>query len=119
MTDPVPVELECFELVLLRRPAGHAPVTDEEAARLHRLHLAHLTRMREEGHLVVAGPFDEQADETLRGLCLYRTGSVERATELASEDPAVQAGRFTLEVMRFWCPKGGIGGGSDARPAAQ
>jgi uncharacterized protein YciI len=108
MTDPPPVELECFELVLLWRPAGGAAISDDEAQRLHLLHLAHLTRMREEGHLLFAGPFDEQPDETLRGMCLYRTGSVERAAALANEDPAVRAGRFVCETMRFWCPKGSI-----------
>jgi hypothetical protein len=29
--------------------------------------------MRHAGHLVLAGPFSDQPDDSLRGLCIYRT----------------------------------------------
>jgi uncharacterized protein len=109
-----PFELERFELVLLRRPAGRDAITDEEAERLQVLHLEHLGSMAAAGHLVIAGPFDEQQDETLRGLCLYRTGSLEGTRSLAESDPAVQAHRFEIEVMFFWCEKDVIGHRSPA-----
>jgi uncharacterized protein YciI len=95
--DGAAFEFDRFELVLLRRPSDRAEIPEEEAERRH-----------DEGHLVVAGPFDEQSDESLRGLCLYQTGSLERARELAGEDPAVRAGRFECEVMFFYCKKGVI-----------
>jgi uncharacterized protein YciI len=98
--------LDRVELVLLRRPASRPEVTDDEAARLQRLHLRHLTAMLEAGHLLVAGPVDEQPDESLRGLCLYRTGSLTRTRELAESDPAVAAGRLAVDVMWLYCPEG-------------
>jgi uncharacterized protein YciI len=106
MTDgPSADAFDSFELVLLRRPSSRPEITDEEADRLQGLHLQHFAAMHEAGHLAVAGPFDEQDDDVLRGLCLYHVGSVERARELAESDPAVRAGRFEVEVMRFWCLK--------------
>jgi hypothetical protein len=52
------------------------------------------------GYLLVAGPVIEQPDPRLRGMCIYRTGSVERARELASADPAViNANRATSDSV--------------------
>jgi hypothetical protein len=42
------------------------------------------------------------ADDSLGG----RTGSLERARELAGADPAVRAGRLTVEIMAWYCPPG-------------
>jgi uncharacterized protein YciI len=102
------VAFDRFELVLLKRPADAPPLPEHELEQLQERHLAHLSRMRDEGHLVVAGPFDEQPDPTLRGLCLYQTGSVVRTAALAAQDPSVVAGRLECEVMAFYCQKGAI-----------
>jgi uncharacterized protein YciI len=104
--DGAPFELERFEFVLLRRPVDRDEISEAEADRLQALHLEHLGAMAAAGHLVLAGPFDEQPDESLRGLCLYRTGSLERTRSLAMDDPAVRARRLEVEVMYFWCEKG-------------
>ncbi len=104
--EGAPFEMERVELVLLRRPAACAEIAAQEAERLQALHIAHLTAMVEAGHMYVAGPFDEQEDDSLRGLGVYRTGSVARARELAESDPAVVAGRFEVEAMALWCVKG-------------
>jgi hypothetical protein len=61
--------------------------------------------MRERGAMLASGPFDDRPDESLRGLCLYRT-SVEEARELAAQDPAVQAGRLVADVMTWLVPSG-------------
>jgi uncharacterized protein len=62
------MDLEAFELVLLRAP--------------------------------------DQPDEALRGLAFYRTGSLERSSELAEADPAVRAGLLAVEIMTWLCPPG-------------
>jgi len=89
-------------LVLLK--AG--PDADKiEASRLEALqkqHRAHLTKLTEQGVILVAGPFDEQDDETMRGLCLYRGESKDAVRKLAEEDPAVKAGRLEVEIQRWW-----------------
>ncbi len=100
------MELEAFELVLLRRPAGAPDYDEPTLQRIQREHLAYHAHLRDAGHVVTNGPLIEQPDESLRGLTFYRTGSLERARELASEDPAVRAGRLAVEVMWWYCPAG-------------
>lgn len=102
----VPAEFDEFELIILKRPKARPEMSDEDAARLQTRHLQHLRAMHDAGHLAVAGPFDDQDDEALRGLGLYHTGSVERSRALAEADPAVVAGVLEVEAMRFYCEKG-------------
>jgi uncharacterized protein YciI len=102
------LEFDRFEFVLLRRPASPPTLSEAASEALQQRHLDHLASMHEANHLVVAGPFDEQPDEALRGLCLYHTGSIERTRELAGRDPAVLAGRLEVEVMYLYCKKGAI-----------
>lgn len=106
--DAAPMEFESFQLVLLKRPAEPAEYPPEKIQEIQRGHLAYLERMGREGHMVAAGPFGDQEDESLRGLALYRVGSVERARELAEGDPAVRAGRLEVEVMTFYTLKGSL-----------
>jgi len=107
-TDDPPFELDRFELVLLKRPAELTAISDEEVDRLQDLHIAHLQAMAKAGAIRVAGPFDEQRDQSLRGMAIYQTGSIERTRELATADPAVLAGRLDVDVMYFYCPKGDL-----------
>ena len=104
----MPPNMERYYVVLLKRPAN-APKLEESALEaLQKQHLAHLRAMYEAGKLVLAGPFDEQRDEALRGMCLYRVASAEEARTLADADPAVKAGRLTVEVLAWWVAKGAV-----------
>ena len=100
------VELEAFELVLLRAPTD-APAYDQaELARIQAEHLAHHDRLRESGQVVTNGPVIDQPDVSLRGVAFYRTGSIAQARQLAEADPAVRAGRLVVEIMTWYCPPG-------------
>ncbi|MDX1630631.1 MAG: YciI family protein [Thermoanaerobaculia bacterium] len=103
-----PMELDTYQLVLLKRPAEAPDYPEERLQEIQRAHLGHLTRMAEEGHLVVAGPFRDQPDESLRGMALYRVESLEEARRLAEADPAVKAGRLEVEVMIWHTRKGAL-----------
>ena len=103
------MELDGYSFVLLKRGPRALEFSDEELDRLQEQHLAHLGAMREQGHLLLAGPFSDQADETLRGFCLYRT-SVEETRRLAESDPSVQAGRMAVDVMGWWTARGALAG---------
>lgn len=103
-----PMEFDTYQLVLLKRPAERAELPPERVQEIQAAHMGHLTRMALEGHLVAAGPFGDQEDERLRGLALYRVGSVEEARRLAEADPAVQAGRLEVEVMTWYTEKGAV-----------
>src|ERR1700746_3420752 len=100
------MELEAFELVLLRRPENPPDYDDAELERIQREHLAHHARLRASGQVVTNGPVRDQPDVSLRGLTFYRTGSLEQARQLAEADPAVQAGRLVVEIMTWYCPPG-------------
>jgi len=98
--------MERYTLVFLKRPAnGGTTVADPEG--LQRQHIGHLQAMARAGKLVVAGPFDDQTDPRMRGLCLYRT-SLEEARRLANDDPAVKAGRLEVEAISWWVERGAM-----------
>jgi uncharacterized protein len=98
--DP-PDHFDEYQLVVLWSAKDRRQLTSEVAERLQRQHLGHLEAMRAAGHLLVAGPLGDQRDPRMRGICIYRTGSVERARELAEADPAVQAGQLEIETMTW------------------
>jgi uncharacterized protein YciI len=99
------VELVSYSFVLLHRGPRAAEYSDEELEGIQAGHLAFLDEMRGQGHMLVAGPFRDQADETLRGLCIYRT-TLEETRRLVTGDPAIQAGRLQADVMT-WLTKPG------------
>jgi len=100
------MDLEAFELVLLRTPENAPDYDNAELQRIQREHLAHHARLRASGHVVTNGPVVEQPDPSLRGLTFYRTGSLEESRQLAEADPAVRAGRLAVEIMTWYCPPG-------------
>ncbi|UQA63500.1 YciI family protein [Polyangium aurulentum] len=101
-----PMEFEKYQLVLLRRGPRATEIPEGELEAIQKAHIAHLDKMAEEGAIVAAGPFDEQMDDSFRGMCLYRVGSVDEARALAEQDPAVKAGRLRVEVMTWMTAKG-------------
>jgi uncharacterized protein len=101
------MELDGYSFVLLKRGPRALEFSDDELDRLQEQHLAHLDAMKEQGHLLVAGPFSDQPDDSLRGFCLYRT-SVEETRRLAESDPSVRAGRMAVEVMGWWTKRGSL-----------
>jgi uncharacterized protein YciI len=100
------MDLEAFELVLLRRPASAPDYPEAELDRIQHEHLAYLASLREAGHVATNGPVVDQPDPSLRGLAFYRTGSLEQSRHFAEADPAVRAGRLAVEIMTWYCPPG-------------
>jgi uncharacterized protein len=103
---PTKPDFETYQLVILKRGPKAAQLSQSELEKLQKEHLAHLTRMGEEGKMVIAGPFSAQADESFRGLCLYRVSSLDEAKRLAEADPMVKAGRLEVAVMNWHVEKG-------------
>lgn len=100
--DPnIPDAFDVYTLVILRRPPNAPQFSDEELASLQARHLAHRAELRRRGLIVVNGPFDEQSDPTLRGLSIFTCG-LEEAARLNDDDPMVQAGRLSYDVMEWW-----------------
>ncbi len=101
----VPAEFDVRTVVYLRR-GDHPPELDEDASTaLHHAHLAHLADLIERGIIAANGPLRDQSDPTLRGMSVW-TVPIDEARRLAESDPAVQAGRFRVDVAR-WCVAAG------------
>jgi uncharacterized protein YciI len=98
-----PASLEQFVLGFLVR--GTTTSQDKAAAdELQKGHLAYMETLHAQGKLPVAGPFGD--DGRMRGIVIYRVKDVAEANVLAAEDPAVKAGRLTLEAYPWMTFKG-------------
>ena len=98
-----PTEFDTYWMVFLERGENPPKLEAEAAADLQRQHLGHLGKVWQEGYALVAGPFEVSAEEPMRGIVLFR-GDLERekVVELASADPAVQAGLLQVRVFKWW-----------------
>ena len=70
------------------------------ASELQKAHLANITRMAEEGSLVMAGPFMDDGD--IRGIYIFNVKTIEEAQALTETDPAIKAGRLTMELHPWY-----------------
>jgi uncharacterized protein YciI len=77
-----------------------------EAQKIQEAHMAHIRALSDTGKLIAAGPFLD--DGTLRGIFLFKTATLEEAQALASEDPAVKAGRLAVEIHPWMVAEGVI-----------
>lgn len=95
--------MQQYFIVFLKRGANRSQ-DSAIAAQLQVQHLAHLSRMANEGYLSLAGPFGDDGD--IRGIAVYNTPTIEMADSLARIDPMVQAGRLEVEIHPWWSAKG-------------
>ena len=103
-----PPNLEAYQLVILQRPEHPRDYPQEKLEEIQQAHLAHLRELAKAGKLLVAGPLDDQPDPRMRGIEIFRVGSLEEAKRLAGEDPAVKAGRLEPVVMTWYTEKGAL-----------
>lgn len=75
----------------------------DSAARmqLQMAHLKNITRLADEGKLVVAGPFLD--DQPIKGIFIFNVESIEEAKALTETDPAIIAGSLVMELHPFYC----------------
>lgn len=88
-----------YVMAFLRR----GPNRDQDsatAAQLQRAHLQNIQRMADEGTLILAGPFLDDGD--IRGIYVFNVESVEEARKLTNTDPAIQAGRLTMQLHPWY-----------------
>lgn len=81
--------------------AGTVKLTDSlQRAELQKSHLKNITRMVEEGKLIIAGPFMD--DQPLRGIYIFDVATLDEAMQLTSTDPAVKAGTLVMELHPWY-----------------
>lgn len=98
------MELQQYTVVLLVLRDDAPVLNDLAAGRLQDEHMSHLADLYDAGVLVATGPL---LDERNRGLMIFRVGA-DRALEFELEDPAVRAGRFSVQAMPWLVPEGVI-----------
>jgi uncharacterized protein len=100
----VPPEMRvCYVRLLKRGPIWTADKTPE-VERLQAEHVAYGRQLIAAGKLILNGPILDGGD--LRGIGVFRVGSLEEARALSAADPAVQAGRLISEVHPWMIFKG-------------
>jgi len=77
-----------------------------EVQQLQKDHLANINLLAEMKKLVAAGPFGDNGE--LRGLFVFRVGSLKEAEELAATDPMIKIDRLRLELHPWNVPDGVI-----------
>jgi len=92
-------------VALMHRPGPDAPATGAlvQDPRFGE-HVAFLTRMRDAGYLVAAGPMGDRAGEGMTILRLPGADQLATATRLATEDDASVAGGLLAVTVRWWQP---------------
>ena len=103
----VPDEFDVYTVVVLRRPTGAPEMSDEELEALQARHLSYRADLVRQGKIVANGPFDEQSDESLRGMSIFAC-DLDEAARLSDGDPSVVAGRLSYDVMEWWVRAGGL-----------
>ncbi len=101
------IQFDQFTIALLiRRP--EAPRLDEKTENSFQdAHLAYLAKLHDEGYLLAAGPLLGALDREFRGLSILKADP-EKTRVLTQQDPAVQAGIFSVKVMPWIVPGGAI-----------
>jgi uncharacterized protein YciI len=104
LPKPPMAELETYVIGFLRKGPNWGAGSKEEGQRIMEGHMANIRKMAETGKLLLAGPFGDDTD--LRGMFLFRVNSLDEARNMVAADPAVQAGRFVLELHPWFARKG-------------
>lgn len=88
-----------FTLMLLM--AGKEEALDKERAEALQIgHLTHLFTLEQEGHISIFGPVLN--DARLRGVIVFNTSDRDSINRLMAEDPYVQEGFFTYELLDWF-----------------
>jgi uncharacterized protein YciI len=77
-----------------------------EVQALQKAHIDNINRLAETKKLVVAGPFGDNGD--LRGIFVFRVGSLKEAQDLAATDPMIKIDRLRLDLHPWNVPEGVI-----------
>lgn len=95
--------MQQYFLVFLKKGSA-GPIDQEEAKKIQEGHLAYLGDLYKKGIICMNGPFGD--DGEIRGATVYRVASAAEALRLAGADPAVKAGRLSIEVHPWWLARG-------------
>ncbi|HEU5236487.1 MAG TPA: YciI family protein [Pyrinomonadaceae bacterium] len=102
----MPLKMNTVYLGFLKKGPNRKEGDDKtpEIQELQKAHIANINRLADMKKLVAAGPFGD--DGELRGLFVFRVGSMKEAEELAGTDPMIKIDRLRLELHPWSVPDG-------------
>ena len=81
---------------------GSTVITDRDSMNvLMRGHLDNISRLAEEGKIILAGPYGKN-DLNFRGLFIFDETDIEVVEKLLQTDPAIAAGVFETELIPWY-----------------
>ena len=104
--SPGDEKTDAYYIGFLRRGPRWTPGSTPETQGVQAAHMAHIGEMAATGKLVGAGPFSDGGQ--LRGVFVFKVASMEEAKALAEADPAVKAGRLSVD-LHAWTGPAGVG----------
>ena len=101
-----PLKLETVYLGFLKKGPNRKDGDDKDPAiqELQKAHIANINRLAEMKKLIVAGPFGDNGE--LRGIFVFRVGSLQEAQDLCATDPMIKIGRLAVELHPWNVPDG-------------
>jgi len=91
--------MKSYVMAFLKR-GPNRDLSEAEARELQMQHLENITRMAEDGDLILAGPFMDDGD--IRGIYIFDVRTVEEAEALTNTDPAIKAGSLVMELKPWY-----------------
>jgi uncharacterized protein YciI len=88
--------------VFLNSKPDKEVISEEASEELQKQHMQSIGQLVEQGKMIVAGPFDGGG-----GIFILNTPDVKLAKEWLSNDPAIRANRWNVEVLPIQFNKGG------------
>jgi len=92
-----------YTIVFLNSRSEAEELDEARGKQLMEAHLDNIGRLAEEGKLLIAGPFLGGG-----GMFVMNTSSIEEARTWIATDPAVQAGRWNIELLPYTPRRGSI-----------
>lgn len=99
-----PLKLTPMYFAFLTRGEKWTPEKTPATEEIQKGHMANINRLAAMKKLIAAGPFGDNG--RLRGIFVFRVGSLEEAKTLTATDPAVQAGRLAMDIHPWMVPEG-------------
>lgn len=86
--------------LVIKRIGPKRDQPEKEAQEIQAAHLRHLFTLKEQGILLVNGPLLDHPE--IKGIGIYNSSDKQEILDLASQDPAVKAGRLVNEAYEWF-----------------
>ncbi len=92
--------MRMYQLIILK--TGTVTIEDkEEVQKIFRGHMENISRLADEGKLIVAGPLAAN-EQTYRGIFIFRLEDKSEIDDLLQSDPAISSGLLDADVYDWY-----------------